>query len=497
MPPIRIFTVPSLAAACLYLGLGVALAATPALAQAPAEGPAEEAIRFTADSGESVEALQGYIEVPEDRSDPDSRTIRVSYIRFPATGETAGPPIVYLAGGPGGSGSGTAEGRRFPLFMAMRQHGDVIAFDQRGTGHSTPLPRCTSSVTVPETQAVSDAAYAQLYRDAVEECGQFWRGEGIAIEGYTTAETVADISALRAHLGAETVSLWGISYGSHVALAALKDIPDEIDRVILASAEGLDQTVKMPAFTDAYFARLQAAIDSQPEARAAYPDIAGTMRRVHARLEAEPMMLAIPQADGSSVPFLLQRRHMQEFASALISDPHYAAILLALYASLDAGDPALAIGLLQRFYTPGEPITLSAMPTAMDLASGIGADRLAEFRRQAQTGLIGQYLNHPMPQIAGAWNGFDLGEDFRTAPTGNTPVLLLTGTLDGRTYLEGQAAAVSGLANVTRVIVRNAGHNLFMSSPQVHEAMHRFMRGEDVGVAEIVVEMWDFMEVGF
>jgi len=463
---------------------------------APSAG-AEDPVTFTAHSGQSVEALQGEFQVPEDRSDPASRMITISYIRFPATGETAGPPIVYLAGGPGGSGSGTARRQRFELFMAMREHGDVIAFDQRGTGGSTELPRCTSSVHVPETEAMSDANYADAWRAAVEECGAFWRGEGIAIEGYTTRESVQDISDLRDHLGAGQVSLWGISYGSHLALAALKDIPDEIDRVIIASAEGLDQTVKMPAFTNAYFERLQAAVNTQPAAAARYSDIAGTMRRVHARLEAEPMMLEIPQEDGPAAPFLLQRRHMQEMSSGLISDPQYAAILLALYASLDAGDPSLAVGLLQRFHTPGEPITLNAMSTAMDLASGIGEARLAEFERQAETGLVGEYLNHPMPQIRGAWNGFDLGEGFRAAPAGDTPVLLLTGTLDGRTYPEGQAAAVAGLSDVTQVAVRNAGHNLFMTSPEVHDVMHRFMRGEPVGRSEIVVDLPDFTELPF
>ena len=463
---------------------------------APAAG-AEDPVTFTAHSGQSVEALQGEFQVPEDRSDPASRMITLSYIRFPATGETSGPPIVYLAGGPGGSGSGTARRQRFELFMAMREHGDVIAFDQRGTGGSTELPRCTSSVHVPETEAVSDAEYGAAWRAAVEECGAFWRGEGIAIEGYTTAQSVQDISDLRDHLGAERVALWGISYGSHLALAALKDIPDEIDRVIIASAEGLDQTVKMPARTDAYFDRLQAAVDTQPAAAARYPDIAGTMRRVHARLEAEPVMLEIPQEDGPAVPFLLQRRHMQEMSSGLISDPQYAAILMALYASLDAGDPGLAIGLLQRFYTPGAPITLNAMSTAMDLASGIGEARLAEFERQAETGLVGEYLNHPMPQIRGAWNGFDLGEDFRAAPAGDTPVLLLTGTLDGRTYPEGQAAAVAGLSDVTQVVVRNAGHNLFMTSSEVHDVMHRFMRNEPVGAEEIIVDLPDFTELPF
>tara|TARA_R110002073_G_scaffold1688_3_gene11903 strand:- start:7444 stop:8925 length:1482 start_codon:yes stop_codon:yes gene_type:complete len=451
----------------------------------------EEAIEFTAQSGDSIAAFHGTVLVPENRANPASRMIEVSYIRFPATGENPGSPIVYLSGGPGGSGSGTARGPRFPLFQEMRQHGDVIAFDQRGTGGSTELPRCVSSQLVSETQSISDAEYAAAYRRAVEECGVFWRERGVEIAGYTTRESVQDLAALRQHFGAEQISLWGISYGSHLALAALKDIPDQLDRVILASAEGLDQTVKLPAETDRYFTRLQAAIDTQPEAQTLYPDVAGLMRRVHARFEAEPMLVQVPQASGETRPFLLQRHNLQEFSSGLISDPQYAALLLMLYTELDAGQSNLAVMLLQRFWSMGEPITLSAMPTAMDLASGIDAARLAEFERQAETGLIGGYLNFPMPQILGVWDGFDLGDEFRQPPHGDTPVLLLTGTLDGRTYPDSQAASVAGLSKVERIIVRNAGHNLFMTTPEVAEAMHRFMRGEAAWSGEIIVDLPD------
>ena len=203
------------------------------------------------------------------------------------------------------------------------------------------------------------------------------------------------------------------------------------------------------------------------------------------------------QADGSVAPFLLQRHHLQEYASGLISDPNWARIMLALYANLDAGETGLAVGLLQRFHTPGEPITLRAMPTAMDLASGIGDARLDRVEAEARTSLLGAYLNFPMPQIRGSWNGFDLGEDFRRAPTGDTPVLLLTGTLDGRTYPEAQAEAVAGLSHVTQVTVRNAGHNLFMASPEVHAVIHAFMRDEPVTVTEILVDLPDFTELPF
>ncbi|NWO96157.1 alpha/beta hydrolase, partial [Escherichia coli] len=77
---------------------------------------------------------------PEDRRDPLSRKIKLGYVRFRSTAARPGPPIIYLAGGPGGEGSGAATGPRFPIFMALRAVADVIAFDQRGTGLSSTIP---------------------------------------------------------------------------------------------------------------------------------------------------------------------------------------------------------------------------------------------------------------------------------------------------------------------------------------------------------------------
>lgn len=475
-----------------------ALAGLAAITLSPWAAAQEEAMVFEANSGESVEAFRGAFQVPENRADPESRMIDIGYVRFPATTETPGSPIVYLAGGPGGSGTGTASGRRFELFMQMRQHGDVIAFDQRGTGLSgNNLPRCVSSQGGDDLARLTYEEFTAQYVAAIEECGAFWRAQGIDIEGYTTRESVQDLSDLRVHLGADQVSLWGISYGTHLALAAIKDIPEEIDRAILASVEGLDQTVKLPARTNAYFERLQAAVNTQPAAAVAYPDITGLVRRVHERLEAEPLLVEVPQRDGPPAQVLVHRHQAEQFVGGLISDPGNAAILLALYSAIDAGDTTFLGMLLQRFVRPGTPISLRPMPTAMDMVSGISAERLALFEQQAPDGLTGGMLNFPMPQASGAWDGFDLGEAFRANPTGDVPVLVLSGTLDGRTYPQSQAEAVADLSNVHIVTIENAGHNLFMTSSEVHDVMHAFMQGEAGLVETITVDLPDMTDLPF
>ncbi|GAB3013052.1 alpha/beta hydrolase [Bowmanella dokdonensis] len=449
---------------------------------------AEQPIIFESQSGDSVGAFEGELWVAENRLDPKSRKIPLRYVRFAATGENPGPPIVYLAGGPGGSGIDTAKWRRFPLFMAMREFGDVIALDQRGTGQSNILPDCESNLSFPATQAYSDAEFARLYRQAFADCLGFWAKQGVDVRGYNTVQSVADLDDLREHLNADKLVLWGTSYGSHLALAALQTMEDRIDRLVLSSIEGLTQTIKMPARTDAYFVRLQQAINTRDELKQQMPDASGLIRRVHDKLLAKPVGLTLTDQQGGTVDFLLQRKDMQRLASAMISDPGRAWQLLQLYQALDADVTEPVAQILSRFYTAGEKITFAPMGVLMDVASGIDPDRKALVYQQAAAALLGAYLN-PTLFLDGVAPELDLGQGFRQEPVSRVPALILSGTLDGRTYLDSQREAVKGLANRVEVTVHNAGHNLFMASPEVTTTIQAFMRGDALFSAELSVPL--------
>lgn len=457
---------------------------------APALHPGEQPVTFTPAAGEAVQALRGQFSVPSNWHRPDGAHLQLAYVRFPATGANPGSPIVYLAGGPGGSGIDTARGPRFPLFMAMREFGDVIAFDQRGTGASSRQPTCTSTQRVDDATAYSDLDFTDLHRAAARDCLRQWQDAGLDLRDWTTAQSVQDLDALRRHLGADKLSLWGISYGSHLALAAIAAMDDRLDRVVLASVEGLDQTVKRPAQTDAYFARLQAAIDTRPALAARFPDLVGQFRRVLARLDREPLSLRITPPQGEPYDFLLERRDLQQLASAMIADPPTALQLLGLVAALDDGDPAPLAAVIGQFHRAGEAISFNPMPFAMDLASGITRAELRRFHREVGDALLGGYLNFPMPQLDRLVPGLDLGDEFRRGPRSAVPVLVLSGTLDGRTYPDSQREAVRGLSNAEITVVVNAGHNLFMASPAVTQRIQAFMRGEPGAARQIVIEDW-------
>lgn len=451
-----------------------------AFAQAPVQAQGQPGpIRFKGWRDQETDAEQGFFDVPEDRRDPGSRRIRLSYVRFPSTAARPGPPIVYLAGGPGGTATGTATGPRFPIFQALREVADVIAFDQRGTGLSNPIPpRPDPTGPLP---VLTRAGITARVRDEFQKAWVDWTAAGVAIRGYNTAESADDIDDLRRHLGAETIDLWGISYGTHLALSVLKRHGDRVGRVALASLEGQDQTVKRPARLDAYLDRVDSLLDADPAARAAVPNLPALMRRVHERLEAEPARLTT-MVQGVPVELQLGGFAVQVMAGALIANPPTLAMLPGLYLALDAGMMSVLDPFLPQL---AGIVSISGMPEAMDLASGISPARLRLVEQEAKTAILGDALNFPMPHLLGAVPGVDLGEAFRAPMVIDTPALLVSGSLDGRTPLEEQAEVVAQFRHRSTVRVENAGHNVFEAHPDVQDLLVRFFRGEAVADTQL------------
>ena len=83
----------------------------------------------------------GTVEVPSDRSDPDTPMLHLAAVRLHrASADASAPPLVYLHGGPGGSALVGGLGG-LPALDVLADH-DLIAYDQRGTGLSTPSLNC-------------------------------------------------------------------------------------------------------------------------------------------------------------------------------------------------------------------------------------------------------------------------------------------------------------------------------------------------------------------
>ena len=436
---------------------------------------------FETASGETVDAEWGTFQVPEDRSVEGGKTLTLAFVRFPTTAEKPGPPIVYLAGGPGGSGIRTARGSRFSLFQALRKFGDVIAFDQRGTGDSEPQLLCAAP-KVPVGRASTRAELTVQAQDAARTCAAKIAGEGFRLSAYNTVESADDLNDLRRVLGAEKITLWGISYGTHLALATLKRHGAQIDRVVLAGLEGLDQTLKLPSDQQELLQTIAALAAADPQVRAAMPDLMDSIRRVAARLENEPSTVSIADPSGGEpVPVSVGRLDFQMALAGMLRGPESFAGLPDFVARLEQGDATdLAQAAVRDRVGYG---VMPAMSLAMDCASGAGRARREQIAREAARTLLGDAINVPYPEICDGLGVADLGDDFRKPVKSAVPALLISGTLDGRTPPKNAEKVIAGgLSRATHLIIEGAGHSdpLFLSSPEILEAMERFLAGEKV-----------------
>ncbi|MBK7895873.1 MAG: alpha/beta fold hydrolase [Anaerolineaceae bacterium] len=205
----------------------------------------------------------GFLTVPEDRSSASSPTIELAVAIVAAPDGATAPPIVYLAGGPGGSGIddyiADPEGWEMPFL----QNRDLILLDQRGTGFSEPSLDCPEFAEADEQDNPDALCFDRL------------TSEGINLMAYNTQENAADVEALRQALGIEAWDLLGISYGTRLALEVMRNHPAGIRAVILDSPfpPNADTPVdEVYSFTDA-LAELVADCERDDSCRENYPDL--------------------------------------------------------------------------------------------------------------------------------------------------------------------------------------------------------------------------------
>ncbi|HEY0614028.1 MAG TPA: alpha/beta hydrolase [Candidatus Elarobacter sp.] len=420
--------------------------------------------------GSVVRYEAGELDVPELRSRPSSRLIPLRFARLRSTGASGASPIVYLAGGPGGSGIEAMRQEIPSFFTALREAGDVVALDQRGTGASNAIPFCPFSTPLAPEVPITRAPLESFLIAEAQRCAASWRSAGVELGGYTTRESVLDLDELRRALGAERLRLVALSYGTQLALDAVRVLGPRIERVVLVGSEQPGETVKLPARTDAYLARLGALAAADPAAPGRYPDLVGTMRRVLADVDRRPRVVEVRGRRVAIGGFELRLA-----TGALLRERAEVARVPELYRSLAAGDDTAAAAAVARI--PRGVTGLRGMPEAVLAWSGIEPDRLATVRDQTSAAALEDALNFPAFRLQAALGVGDAGADYRAPVRAGTPALFAAGDLDGRTYIEDQRAIAAGFPNASFVEVRNGGHSVFRDDPRVVRCIVDFLRG--------------------
>jgi pimeloyl-ACP methyl ester carboxylesterase len=467
--------------------LAAALWCGAAAAQEVAWSPYDYVLR----SGESMPAQLGILTVPAHRDRADGASISLRFVRLPATGAGRGAPIVYLAGGPGGSGLESGRGDRWPLFEALRREGDVILLDQRGAGLSDAPPACSTQWSFPMDQPSTETTFNASLEAAAAVCAAEWRARGVDLSAYNTAENAADVADLARALGGR-VRLVGISYGTFLAFAVLRDHADVVERVVLAGAEGPDHTLKLPTQADDVLARLSARVAADPAAARLTPDLRRSVETVLARLEQAPVTAELRGRDGAVTTIVISKFDVQAVTAFLMATSANAVRLPPLYAAMERGDFTMMAQMslfMRRFLAP-----LPAMALATDAASPSSPGRQRRVERLARQSLFANAVNAPSADFATALGIEQMPARMYRRLRTSVPAYFISGDLDSRTPPENAEAVRRGFRSSAHLVLEGAGHDndLFLSSPIIIERIGAFLRGEPVRDERVEVDILRF-----
>ena len=188
----------------------------------------------------STEVECGNIEVPFDYADPDQGSF-VLYVKKHNASSPADRigSMMVNPGGPGFGGSSLADDAQYYFSQDLIDRFDIIAWDPRGTGESTPAVNCVDTFdeyfgldsppeTPEEKQALIDAS--QAFNDKCAE------NSGTILPYISTMASAQDINSLRLALGEEKVSFFGFSYGSELGTTWATMFPETVRAIVVDGA---------------------------------------------------------------------------------------------------------------------------------------------------------------------------------------------------------------------------------------------------------------------
>lgn len=280
----------------------------------------------------------GWAAVPLRHQSTDGKAIRLWTARVRGTGsERADDPVLYINGGPGVA---TVDSilpylEESNTMALLRQGRDLILFDQRGSGRSEEslCPNLAKNLDAIGAESLEPEAEDARERAEYAKCRAELDAAGRDLNAYTTRASAADIEVIRRAFGVTQWNLAGISYGTLVALEAMRSSPGSIRSAILNSPYPPNSAVWAEQATTAAagLAEIDRECSAQPECRQRFGLVVPKLEAVFARLDQTPLkdgekritsdqfgeavwLLAVRSSTVKFVPLAIDRAHSGDTA---------------------------------------------------------------------------------------------------------------------------------------------------------------------------------------
>jgi pimeloyl-ACP methyl ester carboxylesterase len=460
---------------CGLILFAAALVSAP-LAGAEAHRPAEVVIEpaTLVVAGKQIRYELGTMYVPENRSDPRSRIIKVGFARFKAARSGGAPPTFHLPGGPGNAILEHAQ--QYLQYLAVS---DVVLVEQRGysTRGEKLMYRPRTYSPLPMNQPTSleawNAAAVDLARAAVAE----YAAKGIDLSGYSVLELADDVNDLRRLLGYEKISLVGQSFGSQLSFAIMRRHPQIVARALLSGVEPLNNGYDMPSHRFAALQRIAWSADQDPKMQPYLPPdgsgVMGAVRDIMNRLRTAPITVLVRDPETQQTDTVVLGVEDFQILLNLIDAPQ--AILAVYHGQYDSW-----AGQIRNLRRAGVLDHGKMIGWLIDSSLGVTAARDHQLHTDPAVEFLGTWSFDPYIASADIWPTRDVGDEFRTPVLTRTPVVFIHGDWDTSTPIENTLSIQPYFPNSRAIIVHGGAHSartdMERLMPSVMQKVFEFLR---------------------
>ncbi|WP_140727675.1 alpha/beta hydrolase [Pseudomonas sp. Hp2] len=408
----------------------------------------------------NVEAKCATLQVPENPAAPQGRRIalKIAWLEADSDGPGEADPVFFIAGGPGQSATESAS-LVAPALAEVRKKRDIFLVDQRGTGGSNALA-CTGADGKPLSPPDEEDASAEAVADYARRCAASLQGRADP-RFYTTTEAVGDLDAVRQAIGAETIDLIGVSYGTRVVQHYAAAHPRHTRAIVIDGVAPNDLVVGgefATTFEDAI--RLQAEqCRTDPACAKRFPtDTREQLRNVMARLRQAPVDVEYRNpGTGEIERGKVTADTVTGLAFAFSYAPQTASLLPLILDEAAQGryGPLMSLaGLASRQF--GDTMN-RAMQWSVICAEDADRYRAPE---GAQQTLFGPDVAKMFFAACPAWPTGTRPAGFTEPLRSDVPALLLSGELDPVTPPRYAERVLEGLPNGRHLVAPGQGHNV-------------------------------------
>lgn len=391
--------------------------------------------------------------VPESHSRPTGPEIELAVMILRSTSENPEPdPVVYLEGGPGGAPIPYFDVWLDSPILAAR---DLILIDPRGTGYSVPFLECPELYVIPLEASTEESV------DALAACRDRLESQGIDLSAYNTVQNALDVAALRSALSLERWNLYGISYGTRVALAVMRLDPDGVRSSTLDSVlpPEIDLIGEWATTDDDAIDGLITACSEDAGCAGRYPDLSEHIDAIKRRLDDERPTIDVPWLDGSDTtyPMTVVADDFDYALGSALYDPTLIPILPWVIERIALGDDT-PLGALLALANYQGLVEASSDGVYYSVICHDEFPFASESALTLEDDAAGGALS--FSDACPAWDNGQ-AEPVEDEPVeSDIPTLLLAGAIDPATPATWAARAAENLSSSTTAIIGAGGHGV-------------------------------------